>query len=466
MKIIRCVLAMLFSMVVMDTMALGQVIDSFSDGDFTSAPTWGGDTGSWQIVTSSTSGPNAAGSETLRLNHGISEYGTQYLSTQRIGSWGTGQSWGFWLGRRASSTATDSNHSIVWLWASESNLESNTVDGYRIRFGDSSGGDEIYLQRMDDGAPTDILTSSGAVTAGLADIAFLVRATRTSGSVWTLYTSVLPTANGGGAAATETPSVTNTSVLQGSVADSTYTDFTDGYFGFMAVHSSSSTARTGAEFDQLYFDTNSDASLPVELSTFNATPVDGSILLSWRTESEVENLGFNIYRSESKAGPFDRINGLLIEGAGNSATYHEYEYTDGHVKPGQRYFYYIEDIDIRGRSDVSKVIEILLPTVFRAGVPDRSALLQNFPNPFNPETWIPYQLAKSAAVRVRIYDATGRLIRMLFAGTKEVGYYLTNRDAIYWDGRDDFGSVVASGIYLYEILAGDFSAVKRMAILK
>ncbi|MBI3194909.1 MAG: T9SS type A sorting domain-containing protein, partial [Ignavibacteriae bacterium] len=99
------------------------------------------------------------------------------------------------------------------------------------------------------------------VTNGLTDIGFMVRVTRTSGNVWTLYTSTLPTASGSGAVATAQPSAANTPINQGSATNSTYTTFTNGYFGFAAVHSSGADARAGAEFDQLYFDTNSSSPL-------------------------------------------------------------------------------------------------------------------------------------------------------------------------------------------------------------
>ncbi len=235
------------------------LVESFADGNFTSNPAWGGQTSRWQVVTSSDVAAGATNSNTLRLNVN-SGSGTKYLRTQRTASWGTEQSWSFWLGRR-SQAATDANHSIVWLWANSNNLTSSTVDGYRIRFGDNSGDDNIVLQSVTNGSATDILTSSGTVPNGLTDIGFMVRVTRTSSSQWTLYTSTLPTSSGSGAVATAIPTAANTAVNQSSVTNSAYTNFANGYFGFMAVHSSGADARTGAEFDQLYFDTSSSSPL-------------------------------------------------------------------------------------------------------------------------------------------------------------------------------------------------------------
>ena len=93
-------------------------------------------------------------------------------------------------------------------------------------------------------------------------------------------------------------------------------------------------------------------------------------------------------------------------------------------------------------------------------------LLQNYPNPFNPETWIPYQLAHDNHVVIRIHDANGRIIRVLYLEEKKAGTYLRKDEAAYWDGRNDKGEKVASGLYFYQLKAGDFTATKKMVISK
>ena len=93
-------------------------------------------------------------------------------------------------------------------------------------------------------------------------------------------------------------------------------------------------------------------------------------------------------------------------------------------------------------------------------------LLPNYPNPFNPETWIPYQLAETADVSMKIYDVGGRLVRMLPLGFKPVGYYLTRERAAYWDGRNEAGEPVSSGVYFLQFVAGDFAATQRVVIVK
>ena len=93
-------------------------------------------------------------------------------------------------------------------------------------------------------------------------------------------------------------------------------------------------------------------------------------------------------------------------------------------------------------------------------------LLPNYPNPFNPETWIPYQLAEAADVNLKIYDVSGHLVRTISIGFKPVGYYLTRERAAYWDGRNEIGESVSSGVYFVQFVAGDFAATRRVIMVK
>ena len=98
--------------------------------------------------------------------------------------------------------------------------------------------------------------------------------------------------------------------------------------------------------------------------------------------------------------------------------------------------------------------------------PKDTILAQNYPNPFNPETWIPYQLSKSAEVSIHIHNVAGHLIRTLDLGLKPTGSYMTPSTAAYWDGKNSVGERVASGIYFYTLQTADFAATRRMVILK
>ena len=114
-----------------------------------------------------------------------------------------------------------------------------------------------------------------------------------------------------------------------------------------------------------------------------------------------------------------------------------------------------------------RVLEQLLTTLIQAEtIPQETVLLSNYPNPFNPETWIPYHLANAADVRLTIYDKQGGVVRQFDLGHQLAGYYADRIKAIYWDGRNALGEQVASGVYFYHLSAGDYSATRRMVILK
>ena len=99
-------------------------------------------------------------------------------------------------------------------------------------------------------------------------------------------------------------------------------------------------------------------------------------------------------------------------------------------------------------------------------IPKETALLANYPNPFNPETWIPYQIAKPANVSISIYTADGQLVRKLDLGQQAIGIYKSRSRAAYWDGKNALGEPIASGVYFYTLKAGDFSGTRKMLIRK
>jgi hypothetical protein len=100
------------------------------------------------------------------------------------------------------------------------------------------------------------------------------------------------------------------------------------------------------------------------------------------------------------------------------------------------------------------------------GRPLATRLRANYPNPFDPETWIPYQLATARDITIRIYDASGRIVRTLFIGHQAAGYYLSRGEAAYWDGKNELGEQVASGVYIYELATPTFKQTRRLVILK
>ncbi len=129
---------------------------------------------------------------------------------------------------------------------------------------------------------------------------------------------------------------------------------------------------------------------------------------------------------------------------------------------------FVSSIDVRGvqneRAELDRLGDVSLK--LSVSKPTETQLLANYPNPFNPETWIPYQLASSGDVVVRIYDLTGRLVRELDLGYRPAGYYLHRDSAAYWDGRNNTGERVASGTYIVKFQRGEFHAVRRVVVRK
>ena len=107
-----------------------------------------------------------------------------------------------------------------------------------------------------------------------------------------------------------------------------------------------------------------------------------------------------------------------------------------------------------------------LEALLASQIPSQTKLLLNYPNPFNPETWIPYQLAKATDVTMTIHSMNGSMIRTLALGHQAAGIYKSKSQAAYWDGRNEFGEQVASGLYFYTLTAGKFSATGKMLIRK
>ena len=133
-------------------------------------------------------------------------------------------------------------------------------------------------------------------------------------------------------------------------------------------------------------------------------------------------------------------------------------------------------VDVQGWLSKAQQLALTDPTYLRginvleqllaALTPKETVLLPNYPNPFNPETWIPYRLSHASDVDITIYDTRGMVVRRLDLGHQMAGYYTDRTKAAYWNGRNESGESVASGIYFYQLRAGDYTALRRMVILK
>ena len=433
-----------------------ELIDSFKDGNFTLNPTWIGETSAWTVITTSDVSDGISGSYTLRLNVKASDWGTSYLSTQR-NSWGTEQSWGYWFGRR-SQPVNDYNQSIFWLWASESNLESSTVNGYRIKFGDGGDINSLILERVDHGIAHQVLVSSEGTPTGLTDIGILVWVVRFEDSRWQIFTSPLPQTSGTGPLATRIPDIVSANVFQGEVIDTVYTNFTNGFFGVMAAYSPTRNAANAAEFDQIYFSEQAISLLPVELFSFTGFCNDNSITLNWETKTEVNNYGFDVERKTSIEN-WQKLG--FIQGNGNSNSPKYYEYTDNEINPG-KYYYRLKQVDNDGSFEYSNTVEVNTDEL-----PDEFMLGQNFPNPFNPSTKIKFAVRNKSKVRLIVYNVLGNQVATLFNDEAEANkVYEVEFSATGGSASSGNAFALPSGIYIYRLESDSFVESHKMLLIK
>jgi hypothetical protein len=187
--------------------------------------------------------------------------------------------------------------------------------------------------------------------------------------------------------------------------------------------------------------------LPVELTSFSAVILDNIIKLNWRTETEVNNYGFEIQRSVQK-DKWEVIG--FIEGNGNSNSAKEYSYTDADVNSLGIYYYRLKQIDNDGAYEFSNQVEVNFET------PNRLELNQNYPNPFNPSTTISFNLPESGTITLKIYNIMGEEIKSLVEGYTEAGIHTFNFNA---EGYP-------SGMYLYSLSTNGFAETKKMLFLK
>ncbi len=186
--------------------------------------------------------------------------------------------------------------------------------------------------------------------------------------------------------------------------------------------------------------------VPVELSSFTATSNDGAVVLDWSTATETNNKGFTIERKVAN-GEFSAIG--FVEGNGTSTTTKSYSYTDANLQAG-KYTYRLKQTDFDGTTTYSKEVEVDVAQV------TSYALDQNFPNPFNPETVTRFALPFAGNVDITVYNSLGQKVITLFNGQREAGYHQVTFNAANFP----------SGSYIYTIKAGNFTATRKMILMK
>jgi photosystem II stability/assembly factor-like uncharacterized protein len=219
-----------------------------------------------------------------------------------------------------------------------------------------------------------------------------------------------------------------------------------GFGGFSAVNNLVGYAVGNLGLVLRYNDTTY---VPVELSSFTINIVNNNIILNWSTSSELNNSGFEIERSRDKTD-WEIIG--FIEGNGTTTEINNYTFTDNLFENNSRkLFYRLKQIDFDGTFEYSHIIEIEVSS------PAEFFLSQNYPNPFNPETNISYSIPEGTNVNIKLYDVTGREIKVLVNEKKQSGFYTIKLTS----------TELSSGIYFYRLTTSNgYTAVKKLTVLK
>lgn len=225
--------------------------------------------------------------------------------------------------------------------------------------------------------------------------------------------------------------------------------------GFEVSSSNQYSVYTSTEPDPQTAESNP---LPIELAEFKAeTGRLGEVTIRWTTATELENYGFYIERThipalDAQKSPVDTSWSELgfVEGAGFSTTDINYEFRDNSARQSGTYLYRLKQVDFNGRFEHFGPVEV------GVGIPESFELGINFPNPFNPSTVIPFQVSERGFVVIRVFDVQGRLISTLVDQEFEPGYYQHT-----FDGR-----MLSSGVYIVQMLAPEYSSVRKVMLVK
>jgi hypothetical protein len=190
----------------------------------------------------------------------------------------------------------------------------------------------------------------------------------------------------------------------------------------------------------------------VTVGSFSGAFEKEAAVLRWSTLLEQNLDGFNILRSESETDGYECITAKPIPAGGSSAG-GSYEFTDSDVGPNRTYFYKLEGTSNGGSKELSGPYKVICRAPF--------ALAQNVPNPFNPVTAIKFTIAEDSHVTLAVYDVSGRRVKTLVNGDLKANFY-----RVEWDGRNDEGRKVTSGVYFYRLHAGAFVQSHKMILLR
>jgi len=199
-----------------------------------------------------------------------------------------------------------------------------------------------------------------------------------------------------------------------------------------------------------------DAPLPIQLTSFSANLLsEGMVRLTWTTLSEIDNFGFEVQKCQDSTFEYVTVANSFVAGNGTTADQHYYAFTDS--SGANAYLYRLKQIDRSGAVHFSGAIMPGLSSgIAEQALPTNFALCQNYPNPFNPTTGVRFQVAAVSDVKLVVYDILGKEVAVLVNERKAPGTYEVRFD----------GSRLASGVYLYRLMAGKYVETRRMLLVK
>jgi Subtilase family/MAM domain, meprin/A5/mu/FlgD Ig-like domain len=219
-------------------------------------------------------------------------------------------------------------------------------------------------------------------------------------------------------------------------------------------------------FSEFGIGSTGDNTLPVELTAFSATMEKNTILLTWRTESEINNQGFIVYRQTGEEGDWLEISHFNdneeLQGQGTVSYSSDYEFVDSGVLENTLYKYKLADIDYEGKITFSNIIEIETGAFETESlIPEKFVLKNAYPNPFNPSVKIKFGLPVQTEVKVDIFDISGKKVKTLVNTNLDAGWH-----TMQWNGQNEQGQSVGSGLFIYRIRAGKIVKTQKLILLK
>ena len=225
----------------------------------------------------------------------------------------------------------------------------------------------------------------------------------------------------------------------------TGTDAND--IGRFAVRQGAESSAPNLKMDEIFIGNSWSGVLPVEMNSFSSIVRGRDVTLFWSSDKEMNNAGFDIERA-TEPGSWSRVG--FVRGYGNSNTVNYYSYTDRGLSTG-KYFYRLKQTDINGNFEYFN-----LNNEVNIGIPAKFELSQNYPNPFNPTTNVEFGIPDLGYVSLKVYNASGKEVATLVNEVKTAGYYTVNFNA----------SNLSSGVYFYSLSVNNFTATKKMMLLK